>query len=123
MNGPMSFNETSERMRRFYDAFIRHDPAALEGLVAEDCVIQNAQPAPSGSHHVGRAACLAVWQALAGATRTQFELEEVCVADDQAVIRWRYRWGDGEHDSIRGLNLMRARDGRVVEAMGYVKGA
>jgi len=25
-------------------------------------------------------------------------------------------------DSVRGVNLMRVRDGRIVEAQGYVKG-
>ena len=31
-------NEPSELMRRFNDAFRFHDPAALEPLVADDCV-------------------------------------------------------------------------------------
>lgn len=118
-----TWNETAELMRRFNDAFRFHDPAALAGLVAEDCVIENTQPAPNGSRHVGREACLAVWQGLAAATDTQFELEEVFVVDDRAIIRWRYRFGPGEAGSIRGVNLMRVRAGRIVEAMGYVKGA
>jgi ketosteroid isomerase-like protein len=118
----MSFNETAELMRRFNDAFRFHDPGALVALVAEDCVIENTQPAPHGSRHVGRAACLAVWQGLASAAGTRFELEEVLIAGERAVIRWRYRWGDGESHWNRGVNLMRARDGRIVEAMGYVKG-
>jgi len=118
-----TWNETAELMRRFNDAFRFHDPAALPELVAEDCVIENTQPAPNGSRHVGREACLAVWQGLAGATDTQFELEEVFVVDDRAIIRWRYRFGATEASSIRGVNLMRVRAGRIVEAMGYVKGA
>ncbi len=116
-------NETAELMRRFNDAFRFHDPKALDDLVADDCVIENTTPAPNGSRHVGRAACLAVWQGLAAATDTRFELEEVFVAGERAVIRWRYRFGPTENDSIRGLNWMRARGGRIVEAMGYVKGA
>ena len=50
-----------------------------------------------------------------------FDLEEVCVAGDRAIIRWRYWWGEGESNSVRGVNLMRVRDGLIVEAMGYVK--
>jgi len=119
----MTFNETSELMRRFNDAFRFHDPAALVELVAPDCVIENTQPAPDGSRHVGREACLTVWQGLASATGTQFNLEEVFVAGDRAIIRWRYRFGDGERDSIRGVNVMRVRGGFIVEALGYVKSA
>jgi ketosteroid isomerase-like protein len=116
-------NRTAELMRRFNDAFRFHDPAALAPLVAEDCVIENTQPAPEGSRHVGRAACLAVWQGLAGNTGQQFSLEEVFVAGERALIRWRLRFGAGPADSIRGVNWMRTRDGLIVEAMGYVKGA
>jgi len=39
---------TAEIMRRFNEVFQRHDPAALEGLVAPDCVIENTHPAPDG---------------------------------------------------------------------------
>jgi ketosteroid isomerase-like protein len=112
-----------ELMQRFNDAFIRHEPDALAELVAEDCVIENTQPAPNGSRHVGRAACLAVWQGLASDSGSQFHPEEVFVAGDRAILRWRYVWGPGEGDSVRGVNLMRARGGKIVEAMGYVKGA
>jgi ketosteroid isomerase-like protein len=116
-------NETAELMRRFNDAFRFHDPKSLDELVADDCTIENTNPAPNGSRHVGRAACLAVWHGLAAATDTQFELEEVFVAGDRAVIRWRYRFGKTENESVRGLNWMRVRDGKIVSAMGYVKGA
>ncbi|QCI67431.1 nuclear transport factor 2 family protein [Phreatobacter stygius] len=115
-------DRTRDIMRRFNDAFQRHDPAALADLVAEDCVIENTQPAPDGSRHVGRAACLAVWQGLASAEGTGFDLEEVFVAGERAIIRWRYRWGEDEASSVRGVNLMRVEAGLIVEAMGYIKG-
>jgi glutathione S-transferase len=114
--------DVEELMHRFNGAFVRHDPAALEELVADDCTIENTQPAPDGSRHVGKAACLAVWQSLAGNTATRFHPEEVFVSGDRAVLRWRYVFGAGASDSVRGVNLMRARDGKIVEAMGYVKG-
>jgi ketosteroid isomerase-like protein len=119
----VDWNETAELMRRFNDAFRFHEPAALAELVAADCVIENTTPAPNGSRHVGRDACLAVWQGLAADPATQFELEEVFVAGERAAIRWRFRFGKGENESVRGLNLMRVRGGKIVEALGYVKGA
>jgi SnoaL-like domain len=62
-----------------------------------------------------------VHQALAGDRATQFEAEEITVAGDRATIRWRYRYGAGAADYVRGVNLMRVRDGRIVEALGYSK--
>lgn len=123
MNKPKQDSQTSEVIGRFNEAFQRHDPALLEGLIGEDCVIENTQPAPNGSRHVGREACLALWQGLATSPGTQFDLEEVFVAGERAIIRWRFRWGEGETNSVRGVNLMRVRDGLIVEAMGYVKAA
>jgi hypothetical protein len=72
---------------------------------------------------VGRDACVAKWTEIATTPGTHFELEDVDVADDRAIIRWRFCWGEGESNSVRGVNLMRVRDGVIVEAMGYVKGA
>jgi len=85
-------------------------------------VIENTQPAPNGARLVGREACIARWREIATRPRTYFDLEDVVIAGDRAIIRWRYWWGEGESDSVRGVNLMRVEDGRIIEAMGYVKG-
>ena len=113
---------TDEVMRRFNDVFQLHDPTALNELVAEDCVIENTQPAPNGSRHVGRDACIALWTGIATAPGTHFDLENVIVTGERAIILWRFCWGEGEANSVRGVNLMQVRDGLIVEAKGYVKG-
>ena len=115
--------DTTEIMRRFNDVFQRHDASGLAALVAEDCVIENTQPAPNGSRHAGRDACVSLWTRIATAPGTSFDLEDVIAMRDRAIILWRYRWGPGDESSVRGVNLMRVRDGRIVEALGYVKGA
>ncbi len=117
----MSATGTTEVIRRFNNAFLQHDPGQLDELVGEGCVMEAIQPAPDGARYEGRAACLAFWQALAGDRGTQFESEEITVAGDRATIRWRYRYGAGAADYVRGVNLMRVRDGRIVEALGYSK--
>lgn len=114
--------ETKEVIRKFHEAFDGHDPEAMEDLVADDCSIENTGPAPNGARLIGKAACLANWQALASSVGTGFVREEVFVVGERCVIRWRYCWGADDTSSIRGLNLMRVRGGRIVEAMGYVKG-
>ena len=115
----MQTKETSEIMRRFNQAFLEHNPAILEDLVAPDCVMESIQPAPNGTRYEGYDVCLAFWQALAADSVSYFEVEDTVAMDDRAVIRWRFNFGDG--GSVRGVNLMRVRDGRIVEALGYSK--
>jgi len=118
----MSDEQTADLMKRFNQAFLEHDPSILDDLIAEDCVLENSGPAPDGSRHVGRAECLAWWTAIAANKETQFEPEEIWASGERAVLRWRLRWGPTDADSVRGVNLMRARDGQIIEGMGYVKG-
>lgn len=113
---------TTDLMHRFNEAFLRHDPSLLETLIAEDCVLENTTPAPNGSRHVGRAACLEVWRGIASNREGSFEPEQIIAMGDRAIIQWRYRWGEGDANSLRGVNLMRVRDGLIVEGLGYVKG-
>jgi ketosteroid isomerase-like protein len=117
----MNDTQTSEVIRRFNDAFQRHDPALLVDLVGQHCVMESIQPAPDGTRYEGYDACLEFWQALATDSATSFDLEDVVVAGDRAVIRWRYRFGEGDENSVRGVNLMHVRDGKIVEALGYAK--
>lgn len=106
---------------RFNEAFQSHRAEMLNELVADDCVLENTVPAPDGDRHVGREACLALWQAIASDSNGRFDVEEVRLLADHALIFWRYRWGDAPIDSVRGVNVMRVKDGQIVEARGYVK--
>jgi ketosteroid isomerase-like protein len=117
----MAQRTTAEIIDRFNHAFVNHDPTALDDLIAEDCVMEAIQPAPDGARHKGREASLTFWKALAEDRSTQFEVEDVVVSGEHATIRWRYRFGDAPTDSVRGVNLMRIRDGQIVEALGYSK--
>lgn len=114
---------TAEVIRRYNEAFEQHDPTALKELIAPDCVIENSNPAPNGSRHVGREACLELWRRIATNPDLRFDIEDIVVTGERATIRWRLHWGEGESKSVRGVNLMRVRDGQIVEALGYVKGA
>jgi len=116
-------SDTADLMARFNAAFLTHDPTLLDGLIAEDCVIENTVPAPDGARYEGRAACLGLWRQIATAPGSWFESEGVEVLGDRAILRWRFHWGEAASQSVRGVNLMRVRDGLIVEAQGYVKGA
>jgi ketosteroid isomerase-like protein len=112
---------TAALMERFNAVFLRHDPTALAQMIAEDCVIEKINPAVDGDRCVGREACVALWSGIATAPGTRFDLEETFTMGDRAIIRWRL-WSN-DTTSRRGVNLMRVRNGLIVEAMGYVKGA
>ena len=113
--------DTAEVIDRFNDAFVQRDPTKLVDLVGEDCVMESVQPAPNGTRYEGYDACLHFWQELIADPKGSFQPEDVVVSGDRATIRWRYRFGEGEQNTVRGVNLMHVRDGKIVEALGYVK--
>jgi ketosteroid isomerase-like protein len=120
-SAPITARTTREVLDRYNEAFRLHDPALLDDLIAEDCVIEDTGPAPDGARREGGQACLARWRELAGNSGLEFTPEAAEVHGDLAVQPWALRWGDGEKDRLRGVNLIRIRDGRIVEARGYVK--
>jgi ketosteroid isomerase-like protein len=114
---------TERVLTEFNAAFLNHDPSVLDALVADDCVIENTRPAPDGARYVGKQACTALWTEIATNTAIHFEPEHIFARGDRGEIAWRLVWGAAPENSVRGVNLMRVRDGKVVEARGYVKGA
>jgi len=114
-------SRTLQVMQQFNQAFVQHKASLLDNLIAEDCVMESVEPAPDGTRFVGRKACHEFWQNLANNRDGQFADEEIVAIDERAIIRWRYHFGPGLSKSVRGVNVMRVRDGQIVEALGYVK--
>jgi len=115
---------TIEAVRRFDDAFGRHDVEAVMAAMTDDCVFENTYPPPDGQRHVGSAAVRTVWEDFfRSSPDAAFEAEETFASGDRCVVRWRYRWrnADGE-GHVRGVDLFRVRDGKVAEKLSYVKG-
>jgi ketosteroid isomerase-like protein len=112
---------TADTIARFNEAFQRRDTAALAAVVHDDCVMVSAQPAPDGTAYVGREACVAFWAELMDDPSTTFEVDHVFAADEWAAVRWRYRFGPTDAESVLGVNVTRVSDGRVIEQLGYTK--
>jgi hypothetical protein len=108
---------------RFNRAFQERDVSLLADIIAPDCVMESIQPAPGGTRYEGYDASFSSWQALIDDTTSHFEVEDVHSGGEWAVIRWRYVWGTGTADWVRGVNVMRVVDGKIVEAAGYSKTA
>jgi ketosteroid isomerase-like protein len=109
--------DTAAVIDQYNAAFLERAPEKLVDLIAPDCVMEGTGPAPDGNVWTGYDECLAGWQGLASDPAIQFTVEHVDIDGDRAVIRWRVTGTD----NYRGVNLMRVRDGKIVEALGYGK--
>lgn len=111
---------TLDTVRRFNDAFNAHDVDEVMKFMTDDCVFESTAPAPDGDRVVGQAAVRKVWEDLfRSSSEAHFDAEEILVVDDRCVVRWRYTFREGH---VRGVDVMRVRDGKVAEKLSYVKG-
>jgi uncharacterized protein (TIGR03086 family) len=112
-------------LARFSKVFGQGDIDAMMALVTDDCVFEATGPAPDGVRHEGADAVRAVWADLFAQTRDPvFTEEESFVTGDRGVLRWRYGWtnDDESQGHVRGVDVLRFRDGKVCEKFSYVKG-
>ena len=107
---------------RFNAAFGSGDVDAALALVTDDILFESTSPAPDGERHEGRDAVGAAWSAVMGTPEMSFTDEESVVSGDRAVVRWRYAWGGEQPGHVRGVDILRFRDGLVCEKLSYAKG-
>jgi ketosteroid isomerase-like protein len=116
---------TIEVINKFNEAFNRHDVQAVMNLMTEDCVFENTYPSPDGERFEGQDAVRRYWEEFFGSSPDSvFQSEEMITLGDRCVVRWRYDWTntEGESGHIRGVDVLRVRDGKVAEKFAYVKG-
>ena len=116
---------TVEVINRFNEAFNRHDVPAVMALMTEDCIFDNTYPAPDGERFEGQEAVGRFWEEFfQSSPDANFQSEEMFAFGDRCVIRWLYNWtnADGSRSHIRGVDILRVRDGKVAEKLAYVKG-
>jgi hypothetical protein len=120
---PHLYPEPVTEWRQLIDAFNAawnaHDLAAALDLCTDDIAFETTFPAPDGRRVEGRDAVAEEWRPVFAQTHAHFEFEEIFVAGDRIVQRWRYDWGDGH---VRGVDVMAVRDGRIGDKLSYVKG-
>ena len=115
---------TLESVRRFNEAFNRHDIDAVMAAMTDDCVFENTNPAPDGKRYQGQAEVRAFWERFfQNSPDALFEAEDMFAAQDRCAVRWIYRkTRDGQPWHLRGVDVFRVRDGKVAEKLAYVKG-
>lgn len=123
MSGTESTVTTLAALQRFSAAFGSGDVDAIMALMTEDVVFESTGPAPDGVRHEGAAAVRAVWVDLFGSTPgARFTEEELFADGDRGVLRWRFDWAGDDPGHVRGVDVLRFRDGKVAEKLSYVKG-
>ena len=112
--------ETASTVRTFNMALNNHDIDAVMALMTDDCIFENTMPPPDGTRHEGASVVRReLGNFLSSSPNARFDEEELIACGDRCVVRWRYTWGDGH---VRGVDVMRVRDGKVSEKFSYVKG-
>jgi ketosteroid isomerase-like protein len=116
--------ETIAAIERFNVAFNNHDVDGVMAAMTDDCVFESTGPQPDGSRFEGQAAVREVWEGFFDSSPSaHFDAEEVIVTGDKCVVRWVYTWTDGDSPgSVRGVDVITVRDGKVAEKLAYVKG-
>jgi ketosteroid isomerase-like protein len=111
---------TLRAVNEFNEAFNGHDVDSVMRRMTDDCVFESTGPPPDGGRFVGQEAVRAVWtDFFAGSPTAHFDAEEIITVKDRCVVRWLYTY-DGGH--VRGVDVIRVRDGKVAEKFAYVKG-
>jgi ketosteroid isomerase-like protein len=116
---------TQQELDAFAAAFGSGDVDAIMALMTDDVAFEATGPAPDGQRHEGAEAVRQVWVDLFGGTPgAAFTTEDSFVAGDRGVLRWRFDWedDDGIPGHVRGVDIIRFRDGKVAEKLSYVKG-
>ena len=110
----------------FNEAFNRHDVAGMMQLLSDDCVIENAHPAPDGTVYAGKEAISQFWQDFFRTSpQAHLKIEEIFGLGERCVMRWRHEGGDaaGNKGQVRGVDIFRVRNGSIREKLSYIKGA
>ena len=116
---------TAAVVEEFNDCANRHDLAGLMARMAEDIVFENTFPPPDGTRYEGRNAVGAFWRDFfESSPGARFEIEELVEAGIRCAVRWRYVWDEGPNAKgyVRGIDLFRVENGKIVEKLSYVKG-
>src|SRR5262249_192793 len=108
-------------MDRFNEVFLRHDPTALPGLIAESCVIEKISPAPNADRCIGPKASIALWTPIATAPGPHFHPHHTLLLAPPAPPTPPF--SRSATALFLGVYLMLVNGGLVVEESGYVKSA
>ena len=109
----------------FNKAFNRRDLAGMMPLLSDDCVFEETFPAPDGTVISGKEAIGELLQNfMRESPNAHIEVEEIFGLGFRCIMRWRYDWIDaeGKQGHVRGVDIIKLKDGFICEKLSYVKG-
>lgn len=125
---PTRMSRVESAMRvvlEFNKAFNRHDLAGMMQLISDDCVFENAGPAPDGAVFTGKKAINQYWQNFfRDSPEAQIKIEEIFGFGKRCIMRWRSDWVNsaGEKVHVRGADIVKVEDDSICELFSYIKG-
>lgn len=111
---------------QFHEAFNRRDTAGMMGLMSDDCILVNTNPAPDGTVYSGKEAITRYYEDFfRNSAHAQVEIEEIFGLGERCVLRWIYHWEnmEGKKLHLRGIDVFRVRSGSICEELSYAKGS
>ena len=110
---------------QFYEAFKGHDVAGMGQWLSDDCLLETSEPAPDGRVVLGKEAVMRYWQdLLRESPEVQIEIEDIFGMGMRVVARRRMTWVEapGAQKSVRGVDILRIKNGLISEILVYQKG-
>jgi steroid delta-isomerase-like uncharacterized protein len=121
----MTEEETIRLMQQHAEAWNAHDSDALLALMTADCIYDaSAGKSPTGVRYMGHAALRpafeAVWTTIKDA---RWDDAEHFAHGDQGCTTWTFRGtkADGSPIEVKGLDLLRFKDGLISHKDTYRK--
>jgi ketosteroid isomerase-like protein len=113
--------DVAAALQAFSAAVARRDVNAIMAAMTDDCVWEGIGPAPDGERGEGQAAVRSMWErTFAASPDLSFEHEDRFLAGDRFVLLWK---ATAAGHYVRGIDVLRVRDGKVSEKLSYVKGS
>ncbi len=108
-----------------FEAFNRHDAAAVVKLMTEDCIFETAAgPEIYGTRHIGKPAIQAafelVWKSMPD---VRWDNVRHYAGDERVITEWIFRATrtDGMRIEVDGCDIFTIRDGKVAVKQAFRK--
>lgn len=103
----------------------RHDVPHMMQFLSENCVFENAEPAPDGAVYLGKEEITQFWlDFFRESPAAHIKIEDISGFGKQCLMKWSYEWVDesGTQKHIRGFDIFQVENDLICEILSYVKG-
>jgi ketosteroid isomerase-like protein len=116
---------TIDIVQSYNEAFNKGDVDGVMAAMTGDCVVESPMLPPDVTRYEGQEAVRALWKEFfQSSSKIEFDTDDMFASGDQCLGQWLFTsvGQDGQPGRVRGVDLFKARDGKVAEKLVYVKG-